>query len=57
MARPACAISVSSPVVFSETVLPPVFGPVISEDEVLVVQVDVDRHDRQRVEQRVAAPG
>ena len=26
--QPACAISVSRPVVFSETVLPPVFGPV-----------------------------
>ena len=30
IAMPACAISVSRPVVFSETVLPPVFGPVIS---------------------------
>ncbi len=27
---PACAISESSPAVFSATVLPPVFGPVIS---------------------------
>jgi hypothetical protein len=28
--RPACAISESSPAVFSATVLPPVFGPVMS---------------------------
>jgi hypothetical protein len=28
--RPACAISESSPAVLSATVLPPVFGPVIS---------------------------
>ena len=30
MRSPACAISASSPAVFSATVLPPVFGPVIS---------------------------
>ena len=28
--RPACAISANSPAVFSATVLPPVFGPVMS---------------------------
>ena len=28
--RPACAISANSPAVLSATVLPPVFGPVIS---------------------------
>ena len=30
--KPACAISVSRPTVFSVTVLPPVFGPVIISD-------------------------
>ena len=30
MKRPVCAISVSRPIVFSATVLPPVFGPVMS---------------------------
>ena len=30
---PACAIALSSPTVFSATVLPPVFGPVISSTE------------------------
>ena len=30
MRRPACAISASSPAVLSATVLPPVFGPVMS---------------------------
>ena len=41
---PACAISASSPAVFSATVLPPVFGPVITRHAVGGDQIEVDRH-------------
>ena len=42
--RPACAISADSPAVFSATVLPPVFGPVISSTRRRRNHQDVDGH-------------
>ena len=44
MCRPACAISASSPSVFSATVLPPVFGPVMTSTLDGGASQHVDRH-------------
>ena len=44
--------SAARPSVFSATVLPPVFGPLIDE-RAQVAELEVDRHGRRRVEQRM----
>ena len=51
MRRPACAISASRPAVFSATVFPPVFGPVIEQHRRRRQDLDRDRH--RLLEQRV----
>ena len=48
MCSPAWAISASSPAVFSATVLPPVFGPVMSSTRAGGQQHDVHRDRRRR---------
>ena len=43
--RPACPIRVKRPTVFRETVLPPVFGPVMIEQvESISPDADIDRN-------------
>ena len=42
--NPACAISVSRPTVFSATVLPPVFGPLMSSVRQAASSSQADRH-------------
>ena len=55
ISRPACAISASSPAVFSATVLPPVFGPVMTSTRDRRNQQDVDRHRRRSARSHVPA--
>ena len=43
MSSPDCAIIGSSPAVFSATVLPPVFGPVMTSARAGGIEQDVDR--------------
>ncbi len=45
------------PTVLSVTVLPPVFGPVMTTAKVSSIQVDVDRHDPLRARAAGGAPG
>ena len=64
ISSPACAIIGSSPAVFSATVLPPVFGPVMTSTRVGGIEQHVDRAStvdapraiEQRMPRRRAAP-
>ena len=52
--QPRLGHQASKPAVLSATVLPPVLGPVMTSRRNSPPNLDVDRHDRLRVEQRVA---